>query len=72
MPCQTRLAPYHLCQNGPFVSLPLPLLTAVLGVGKIGSTFAFQLARNGHHDVTVVARAGSIRLQQLQRDNGVP
>ena len=40
-------------------------------MGKIGSTFAFQLARNGHHDVTVVARAGSIRLQQLQRDSGV-
>ena len=44
---------------------------AVVGVGNIGSTFAFQLARVGHHDVTVVARPGSGRLQQLQRDNGI-
>lgn len=44
---------------------------AVLGVGKIGSTFAFQLARTGHHEVTVIARPGSTRLQQLQRDNGI-
>jgi 2-dehydropantoate 2-reductase len=44
---------------------------AVLGVGKIGSAFAFQLARAGHHDVTVVARPGSARLQQLQRDGGI-
>jgi 2-dehydropantoate 2-reductase len=42
---------------------------AVVGVGNIGSTFAFQLAR--HHDVTVVARPGSRRLQQLIRDNGI-
>ena len=53
------------------MSSPSPLLIAVLGAGKIGSTFAFQLARTGHHDVTVVARPGSIRLQQLQRDNGI-
>lgn len=44
---------------------------AVLGVGKVGSTFAFQLARTGHHEVTVVARSGSTRLQQLQRNNGI-
>ena len=50
---------------------PSPLRIAVLGVGKIGSTFAFQLARAGHHDVTVVARPGSVRLQQLQRDEGI-
>lgn len=48
-----------------------PLRIAVLGAGKIGSTFAFQLARAGGHDVTVIARPGSIRLQQLQRDNGI-
>ncbi len=47
------------------------LRIAVLGVGNIGSTFAFQLARTGRHDVTVVARPTSSRLQQLQRDNGV-
>ena len=47
------------------------LRIAVLGAGNIGSAFAFQLARVGHHDVTVIARPGSIRLQQLQRDNGV-
>ncbi len=44
---------------------------AVLGTGKIGSTFAFQLARAGHHDVTVIARPGSARLRQLQRDDGI-
>jgi 2-dehydropantoate 2-reductase len=47
------------------------LRIAVLGVGKIGSTLAFQLARTGNHDVTVIARPGSPRLQQLQRDNGI-
>jgi 2-dehydropantoate 2-reductase len=44
---------------------------AVVGVGNIGSTFAFQLARTGHHDVTVVARPGSPRFQQLHRDQGI-
>ncbi|WP_284944502.1 ketopantoate reductase family protein [Acidisoma cladoniae] len=48
-----------------------PLRIAVLGAGKIGSTFAFQLARIGHHDVTVIARPGSLRLQQLERDGGI-
>ena len=48
-----------------------PLRIAVLGAGKIGSTFAFQLARNGRHDVTVIARPGSLRLQHLQRDGSI-
>jgi 2-dehydropantoate 2-reductase len=48
-----------------------PLRIAVVGVGNIGSTFAFQLARVGHHDVTAVARPGSPRLAQLLRDQGV-
>lgn len=48
-----------------------PLRIAVLGAGKIGSTFAFQLVRAGGHDVTVIARPGSIRLQQLQRDAAI-
>ena len=47
-----------------------PLKIAVLGCGKIGSTFAFQLARAGN-DVTVIARPVSARLQQLRRDNGI-
>ncbi len=46
------------------------LRIAVLGCGKIGSTFAFQLARAGNH-VTVIARPMSARLQQLRRDNGI-
>jgi 2-dehydropantoate 2-reductase len=50
---------------------PSPLRIAILGAGKIGSAFAFQLARAGNHDVTVIARPGSLRLQQLQRDNGI-
>jgi 2-dehydropantoate 2-reductase len=47
------------------------LRIAVLGVGGIGSTFAFQLARVGGHDVTVIGRPNSRRLQQLQRDKGI-
>ena len=50
---------------------PSKLRIAIIGVGKIGSTFAFQLAWVGQHDVTVVARPGSARLQQLQRDHGI-
>ena len=48
-----------------------PLRIAVLGAGKIGSTFAFQFARAGGHEVTAIARPGSVRLRQLQRDGGV-
>ena len=48
-----------------------PLKIAVLGAGKIGSAFAFQLARAGGHDVTVIARPGSIRMQQLERDAAI-
>ena len=47
------------------------LRIAVLGAGRIGSTFASRLARVGGHDVTVVARPGSTRLQQMARDNGI-
>ena len=53
------------------MSASQPLRIAVLGVGGIGSTFAFQLARVGGHDVTVIGRPNSRRLQQLQRDNGI-
>ena len=48
-----------------------PLRIAILGAGKIGSAFAFQLAHVGGHDVTAIARPGSVRLQQLQRDSGI-
>ena len=48
-----------------------PLRIAILGVGNIGSTFAFQLARIGGHDVTAVARPGSKRLEQLRRDGAI-
>ena len=48
-----------------------PLRIAVIGVGGIGSVFAFQLARTGGHDVTAIARPGSPRLQQLRRDDGI-
>jgi 2-dehydropantoate 2-reductase len=47
------------------------LKIAVVGVGKIGSAFAFQLAGQGGHDVTVVARPGSARCRQLQRDGAI-
>jgi 2-dehydropantoate 2-reductase len=53
-------------------SPPEPRLRiAILGVGKIGSAFAFQLARAGSHDVTVIARPASRRLQQLQDDQAI-
>ena len=52
-------------------STTCPLRIAVLGAGKIGSTFAFQLARTGHHEVTVIARPGSARLRQLERDGAI-
>ena len=44
---------------------------AVVGLGGIGSAFAFQLARVGRHEVTAVARRNSARLGQLERDRGV-
>lgn len=47
------------------------LRIAVVGIGGIGSAFAFQLARTGRHDVTVVARPASLRLEQLKRDGGI-
>ena len=47
------------------------LRIAVIGVGGIGSTFAFQLARTGGHQVTAVARPGSLRLEQLMRAKGI-
>jgi len=47
------------------------LKIAILGTGKIGSIFAYQFARVGYHDVTMIARPGSVRLQQLQRDDGI-
>lgn len=46
------------------------LRIAVVGVGAIGSTFAYHLARAGHA-VTAVARPGSKRLSQLQLQRGV-
>ena len=48
-----------------------PLRIAVVGVGQIGSIFAYQLARAGRHDVTVVVRPGSVRAAQLHRDGAV-
>ena len=47
------------------------LAIAVVGVGGIGSAFAYQLARTGKHDVTVIARPNSQRLAQLRRDDGI-
>ena len=47
-----------------------PLSMAIIGAGRIGSSFAYQLARAGHQ-VTLVARPGSTRLAQLKRDGGI-
>ncbi|MHB1598743.1 MAG: 2-dehydropantoate 2-reductase N-terminal domain-containing protein [Acidimicrobiales bacterium] len=43
---------------------------AIIGAGRVGSAFAFQLARAGH-EITVIARPGSGRLEQLRRDRGI-
>ncbi len=48
-----------------------PQRLAVIGVGQIGSAFAFNLVRRGEHDVTVIARPGSVRLEQLRRDGAI-
>ncbi len=48
----------------------MALSIAVVGAGGIGSAFAHYLARAGN-DVTVVARRGSSRLRQLERDQGI-
>ena len=47
------------------------LRIAVIGAGGIGSTFAFQLANTGGHEVTAIARPGSNRARQLVRDGGI-
>ncbi len=47
-----------------------PLSIAVIGMGGIGSTFAFQFARAGHQ-VTAIARPDSPRLKQLQQDGAI-
>jgi 2-dehydropantoate 2-reductase len=47
------------------------LKIAVVGMGGIGSTFAFQLAKTGGHEIVAVARSGSERLRQLQLEGGV-
>ena len=52
-------------------ALSVPLRIAIVGAGQIGSTFAFQLAHQGGHRVTVVARPGSARLAQLQGNGAI-
>ena len=49
---------------------PRPLRIAILGCGKIGSAFAFRLARAGH-TLTVIARPGSSRFEQLRREGAI-
>ncbi len=53
------------------ISNTQPQKIAVVGMGGMGSAFAFQLARVGHHDVTAIARMGSRRFDQLRNDGGV-
>lgn len=50
---------------------PVNLRIAVIGAGRIGSAFAFQLARTGGHNVTVVARPDSERLKTLLQDQAI-
>jgi 2-dehydropantoate 2-reductase len=47
------------------------LRIAIIGVGGIGSAFAFQLSRQGGHEVTAIARTGSNRSKHLQRDGAI-
>ncbi|KAF2211154.1 hypothetical protein CERZMDRAFT_85700 [Cercospora zeae-maydis SCOH1-5] len=44
---------------------------AILGVGRIGSTIAFQLSRVGGHKITGIARPKSRRLEQLHHHDGI-
>ena len=44
---------------------------AVIGIGQMGTAFAFNRARVGTHDVTTVARPSSQRLAQLQSDGAI-
>ena len=56
---------------GTILNEPMPSLNiAIVGVGQIGSTFAYKLARAGHR-VTAVARPGSDRLLQLRTNGGI-
>ncbi len=43
---------------------------AIIGAGRIGSAYAYQLAGAGHQ-ITLIARPDSKRLTQLQRDHGI-
>ncbi|KAH7099514.1 hypothetical protein BKA62DRAFT_709800 [Auriculariales sp. MPI-PUGE-AT-0066] len=45
-----------------------PLSIAIVGGGSIGSSIALKLMTMGKHNVTIVARPGSMRLVQLQQD----
>lgn len=47
------------------------LRIAVIGVGGIGSAYAFQLSRIGKHQVTAIARPASLRYEQLIRDGAI-
>lgn len=58
-------------RNPPMPAISAPLRIAIVGAGRIGSAFAFQLARTGGHDVTVIARPDSARLNQLERDQAI-
>ena len=48
-----------------------PLRIAIVGAGKIGSAFAFHLVQVGGHEVTAIARPGSARLDELERDQSI-
>ncbi len=53
------------------IATSVPVLQiAVVGAGKVGSAFASQLASAGHN-LTVVARPGSPRLEQLRNHQGI-
>ena len=46
------------------------LSVAVLGMGSVGSTYAYHLSR-ADHAVTAIARPNSVRFTQLSRDSAV-
>ncbi len=52
-------------------SPPQSFRIAIVGMGGIGSTFAFRLAHANGHDGTAIVRPESSRLRQLKRDGGV-
>ncbi|SGY14320.1 BQ5605_C010g06139 [Microbotryum silenes-dioicae] len=52
-------------------SFPGPFRIAIIGLGGIGSTFAFRLSSKGHHEITAIVRSKSKRYDQLSTSKAI-